>query len=78
MKVNRIVTRYLQFDMGNKLWNSQQRWSKKQIVLVFLETDDGHIGVGESWTGGASPQALIRTIEDDIAPLVIGREPCYV
>ena len=78
MKVNRIVTRHLQFDMGNKLWNSQQRWSKKQIVLVFLETDDGHIGVGEGWTAGGSPQALIRTIEDDIAPLVIGREPYYV
>ena len=75
MKIKRLLTRYLEYDMGDRLWNSSQRWSKKPIVLAFVETDDGLTGVGEAWVGGASPRALIAAIEDDLGPLLIGADP---
>lgn len=78
MKISRLLTRHLQYDMGDKLWNSQTRWSKKDIVLAFLETDNGYLGVGEAWTSGGSPQALIKTLEDELAPRLIGKDPFYV
>ena len=78
MKITRIVTRHLQREMGNKVWNSQTRWRHKDMVLVFLETDTGLIGLGEAWTTGGSPQALIRTIEDDLGPVLLGADPHYV
>ena len=78
MKITRIVTRHLQRDMGNKVWNSQTRWRHKDMVLVFLETNTGLIGLGEAWTTGGSPQALIRTIEDDIGPVLLGADPHYL
>ncbi len=61
--------------MGDRLWNAQQRWRTKNVVLVFVESSDGHIGVGEAWTAGASPDALITTIEQDLAPQLVGKDP---
>jgi L-alanine-DL-glutamate epimerase-like enolase superfamily enzyme len=75
MQVKRVICRRLQRDMGDRLWNAQQRWSTKNVVLVFVESSDGHIGVGESWTTGASPEALIATIEQDLAPRLVGKDP---
>ena len=77
LKIQRVVTKHLVFDLDDRFWNSQQRWVKKNIVLVFLETDNGLLGVGEGWTGGGSPETLIRTIEDDLAPRLIGKDPRY-
>lgn len=78
MKVTRVVPKLIRRDMGGKVWNPRIRWQVKAIVLVFLETDGGEIGVGEAWTSAGSPQALIRTIDDDLAPLVVGEDPFFV
>lgn len=75
MQITRVMCRHLQRDMGNNLWNAQQRWSTKNVVLVFVESSTGLLGVGEAWTAGAEPEALINTIEKDIAPQLIGKDP---
>ena len=77
MKIQRVVTKHLAFELDGRSWNSQQRWAKKDIVLVFIETDNGLVGIGEGWTPGASPKALIQTIEDDVGPRLIGQDPRY-
>src|SRR6056300_980390 len=77
MKIQRVVTKHLAFELDDRFWNSQQRWAKKDIVLVFIETDNGLIGVGEGWTPGASPTALMQTIEEDVGPRLIGQDPRY-
>ncbi|MGA1644888.1 MAG: mandelate racemase/muconate lactonizing enzyme family protein [bacterium] len=77
MKIQRVVTKHLAFELDDRFWNSQQRWAKKDIVLVFIETDNGLIGVGEGWTPGASPKALMQTIEEDVGPRLIGQDPRY-
>jgi L-alanine-DL-glutamate epimerase-like enolase superfamily enzyme len=64
--------------MGGRVWNPRTRWQEKVMVLVFLEADSGHLGVGEAWNTAASPQALVATVEDDLAPLVIGEDPFFV
>jgi L-alanine-DL-glutamate epimerase-like enolase superfamily enzyme len=48
------------------------------MVLVFIETDTGLFGVGEGWTTGGSARALVDTIEDDLAPLLVGQDPHFV
>jgi L-alanine-DL-glutamate epimerase-like enolase superfamily enzyme len=78
MNVTKIIAKHLQHDMGNSVWNAQQRWSAKHVVLVFIETDTAHIGLGECWVTGADAGALIDTIDHDIAPLVIGKSPFHV
>ena len=77
MKIQRVVTKHLAFELDDRFWNSQQRWAKKDIVLVFIETDDGLVGVGEGWTPGASPKALMQSIDEDVGPRLIGQDPRY-
>lgn len=78
MKITRLVVRHLKRDMGDRVWNAQTRWTIKHVVIVFAETDTEHTGLGECWVTGASVKALISTIEDDIAPHVIGKDPFSV
>ncbi len=75
MQIQRVVCRHLQRDMGDRVWNAQQRWRTKDVVLVFVEADNGLLGVGECWTPGAAAEPLLATIEHDLAPLVIGADP---
>jgi L-alanine-DL-glutamate epimerase-like enolase superfamily enzyme len=78
MKVTKVIPRIVRRHMDGRAWNPRTRWQEKVMVLVFLETDTGHLGVGEAWNTAASPQALVATIEDDLAPLVIGEDPGFV
>jgi L-alanine-DL-glutamate epimerase-like enolase superfamily enzyme len=78
MKITKVTPRLIEREMAGNLWNPRTRWARKQIVLVFVETADGLCGVGEGWTSSGSPRALIATIEDDLAPLLIGQDPHFV
>jgi L-alanine-DL-glutamate epimerase-like enolase superfamily enzyme len=78
MKVTKVTPRLIEREMGGNLWNPRTRWTKKRMVLVFIETDTGLFGVGEGWTTGGSARALVDTIEDDLAPLLLGQDPHFV
>jgi len=78
MKISRLVVRHLQRDMGDRVWNAQTRWNVKNVLIVFAETDSEHIGLGECWVTGSSVDALVKTIEEDIAPHVVGKNPFAV
>lgn len=58
-----------------KIRNSRQKWSDKQHVLVFIDTDAGISGVGEAWCPRASPRTLAAVLENDLMPLVLGEDP---
>ena len=74
-RVKKIIPRLIEREMGGKVWNPRTRFHKKQILLVFVEDEAGRLGVGECWLHGSTPRALIAIIEDDLTPLVIGKEP---
>ena len=78
MRITKVTPRLIERAMDGTAWNPRTRWAKKQIVLVFVETEGGLCGVGEGWTSSGSPRALIATIEDDLAPLLIGQDPHFV
>jgi L-alanine-DL-glutamate epimerase-like enolase superfamily enzyme len=78
MKITRVTPRLIEREMAGNLWNPRTRWTRKRMVLVFIETDTGSFGVGEGWTTGGSARALVDTIEDDLAPLLLGQDPHFV
>ena len=78
MRISKLVTRLVERDMGGRLWNPKTRWSRKQILLAFVESADGHVGVGEAWVSGGSAEVVRCAIEDDIAPRVIGADAFHV
>ena len=50
--------------------------NRRQMVLVEVEGEDGKIGVGESWINYPpwAGRERFATLEEGIAPLVVGRE----
>jgi L-alanine-DL-glutamate epimerase-like enolase superfamily enzyme len=45
------------------------------LLLVHLDTDSGHRGLGFAYTLAAAGRALQMLTNDDIAPLVVGEDP---
>ena len=76
--VRRVTVRLIEREMTGGLRNPRQRWTKKRILLCFVESEGGLVGVGEAWVSGGSPRAIQAIIEDDLAPLVVGRAPSEV
>ncbi len=73
MKIAAVIPKLITFDMDGSRSNPRFTWSQKHIVLVFVVTDSGAVGVGEAWASGAAPGALMATIADDLAPLIVAR-----
>ena len=78
MKIKKIVPRVLSWDIEGGFRNPVMTWSHKNVVLVFITCDDGTLGVGECWSSGADPRALVATLEDDVAPQLIGKDPLAI
>jgi len=49
-------------------------WTEKQTLLVFVRTDDGLVGVGETWSDGGSAEPFVAFIDRDIAPFLVGQD----
>ncbi len=74
MKIAAVIPKLITFDMDGSLSNPRFAWRQKHIVLVFIVTESGAVGVGEAWASGATPDALMATITDDLAPLIVGQD----
>ena len=73
--VRRVTVRTIERDMGGAVWNPRTRWSRKVMLLGFVEDGAGRLGVGEAWLHEGGAGAIRSIIEDDLAPLVVGRSP---
>ena len=78
MTIKRVTVRLIEREMSGALWNPRTRWTKKRILLVFVESSCGAVGCGEAWLTGGTPRAVIDTIEDDIAPRLVGEDPFFM
>ena len=75
MKITRITSHVLSYDMPEVLGYSQQYYSKRTAHLVEVETDEGITGWGECFGPGAVAVANKGIVEGVIQPLVLGDDP---
>ena len=74
MKITRITSHVLQYDMPEPLGYSQQYYDKRTAHLVEVETEEGVTGWGECFGPGAIALANKAIVEGVIAPLVLGMD----
>ena len=74
MQVKEVEVVTLKLPMAGSQRNARRIWTEKSFLFCFVTAEDGTVGVGEGWTSYASPRALAATIEDDVAPLAVGRD----
>ena len=75
MKITKITSHVLQYDLPEQLGYSQQYYSKRTAHLVEVETDEGITGWGECFGPGAVAIANKTIVEEVIQPLILGDDP---
>ena len=75
MKITRISSHVLGYDLPEPLGYSQQYYTKRTAHLVEVETDEGITGWGECFGAGNIALANKGIVEKIIQPIVIGMDP---
>ena len=75
MKITKITSHVLQYDMPEVLGYSQQYYDKRTAHLVEVETDDGITGWGECFGPGNVAIANKTIVERVIQPMLLGENP---
>lgn len=75
MKITRITSHVLQYDMPEELGYSQQYYARRNAHVVEVETDAGLTGWGECFGPGNVVLANKTIVEQVIQPLVLGADP---
>ena len=75
MKITKITSHVLQYDMPELLGYSQQYYAKRSAHLVEVETDQGITGWGECFGPGNIALANKAIVENVIQPMILGDDP---
>lgn len=75
MKITRITSHVLGYDLPEELGYSQQYYSKRTAHLVEVETDEGITGWGECFGPGNVALANKGIVEKVIQPMILGDDP---
>ncbi len=75
MKITRITSHVLQYDLPELLGYSQQYYATRSAHLVEVETDEGVTGWGECFGPGNVALANKAIVEKVIQPMVLGEDP---
>jgi len=75
MKITKIVSHVLQYDLDEELGYSQQYYSRRTAHLVEVRTDEGLVGWGECFGPGAVALANKVIVEKVIQPMLVGEDP---
>ncbi|MEM1046869.1 MAG: mandelate racemase/muconate lactonizing enzyme family protein [Pseudomonadota bacterium] len=72
MKITRITSHVLQYDLPEELGYSQQFYVRRSAHLVEVETDEGVTGWGECFGPGAVALGNKAIVEGVIQPMILG------
>ena len=75
MKITKITSHVLSYDLPELLGYSQQYYAKRSAHLVEVETDQGITGWGECFGPGNIAVANKGIVEGVIQPLILGDDP---
>ena len=75
MKITKITSHVLQYDMPEELGYSQQYYNKRSAHLVEVATDEGITGWGECFGPGTIAIANKTIVEKVIQPMILGDDP---
>ncbi len=75
MKITKVTSHVLQYDMPEELGYSQQYYAKRTAHLVEVGTDEGITGWGECFGPGNIAIANKSIVERVIQPMILGDDP---
>jgi len=73
-----VFAKQINFPMKGDTWNPAFTFNTKEVVFVFVESENDLIGVGEIWSFYGSTRTVVDIINNDFAPLVRGEDPHFI
>lgn len=74
MKIVRAETFLVDLEPEVVRFDAIQQFTKQETIFVQIETDDGFIGTGYSYTIGTGGRAIISLLRDDLLHRLIGQD----
>ncbi|MCC8194654.1 MAG: mandelate racemase/muconate lactonizing enzyme family protein [Deltaproteobacteria bacterium] len=78
MKITKVEATGLYYRLRKPYYTSQRATDSRSCILVFVHTDEGIVGIGESDCAGGPLESTVTVIEQEIAPVVTGKDPFAV
>ncbi|MEX0351583.1 MAG: mandelate racemase/muconate lactonizing enzyme family protein [Paracoccaceae bacterium] len=75
MKITKVISHILAYDLPEELGYSQQYYSRRTAHLVEVQTDEGITGWGECFGPGNVAIANKAIVERVIQPMILGDDP---
>ncbi|MEU2900871.1 mandelate racemase/muconate lactonizing enzyme family protein [Streptomyces sp. NPDC006967] len=75
MRITKVVSHVLQYDLDEELGYSQQYYARRSAHIVEIQTDEGLTGWGECFGPGNVALANKVIVEQVIAPMIVGSDP---
>ncbi len=74
VRIDKLRIYVAEAELGGRAYNPRILWTRKQAVLIEVVDSDGVCGWGECWTFDQSADALVRFIQTEVRPAVLGRD----
>lgn len=75
MKITKVISHVLQYDLPEELGYSQQYYAKRSAHLVEVQTDEGITGWGECFGPSNVAVGNKTIVEKVIQPMILGTDP---
>lgn len=71
-RIRSVRVRVAERTYASRFRNPHHAWTTKSVVLAFVETEGGALGVGEAWCDSGATRSVAALIADDLAPRIAG------
>lgn len=78
MRITDVTTLKLRYDMPVPMADAIHFMPHRNVLLVQVHTDAGHIGLGEAAAYGGSLESMEAVVLRDLRPMLIGQDPFKV
>ena len=75
MKITDLRTVAVRVPVERPTAIATRQLGAREYILVWIDTDDGHTGIGYTYAGTVGGQAVYDLVKDALRPLLIGKDP---
>ena len=75
MKITDLRTVAVRVPVERPTAIATRQLAAREYILVWIDTDTGHTGIGYTYAGTVGGQAVYDLLKDALRPLLIGQDP---
>jgi len=75
MKITDLRTVAVRVPVERPTAIATRQLGAREYILVWIDTDAGHTGIGYTYAGTVGGQAVYDLVKDALRPLLIGKDP---